>query len=166
MNEISNSEKQKWRRLTVRVSDRGRARFRYGTGHHEPQKVWRRSLVAVAVVAELEYSRLDRLVDDEMDDRLRDAEVGGGDALVEASQAVLVINVTYALAYCVVATRSEWAKTIFFKKMIFTIFDIFHSLRIRMLRTFCFFENDFYHFWYSSQITDTNVVNGRKHSFL
>lgn len=89
------------------IGNAGRTRFGYSPRKHElceipgglPIRVWRRPLVGVLEPPFFQFG-LDKLVDDKVDDGLRDAEVGRRDALVEAHDAFGVVDVLDALDGC------------------------------------------------------------------
>ena len=80
-------------RHTVRVGKECGDRLRHGPGTHELEEVDRGTFVVVQVLpSHLAQFSLDALVDDKVDDRLRDAVVGRSDALVEAGDALLAVH--------------------------------------------------------------------------
>ena len=67
--------------------------LRHGSRAHELEEVDRRTLVVVEVaLSPFAQLSLDAFVDDEVDDRLRDAVVGRRDALVEACNALMSVD--------------------------------------------------------------------------
>lgn len=88
--------------ITVRVSDGGCARLWGGRCEHHAYKVWsvfNGLLVFVHAVVGLELRQftLDALIDDKMDNSLRDAGVRGRHAPVKAPQSVHVVDAPHAL---------------------------------------------------------------------
>src|SRR6218665_164095 len=73
--------------------------FRCSSRSHESNKVHNSSVfvvINVVLQSHLHQLRLDGFVDDEMDDRLRYAEIGGSQTLVEATKPILVVYSAYA----------------------------------------------------------------------
>lgn len=84
----------------MRVGDAGRNCLGNSSSHHELEEIaGGLAFVGSAAVVSHQLS-LEGLVDDEVDDCLRDAEVGGGDALVEPSQPRLAVDPAHALPRC------------------------------------------------------------------
>ena len=89
-------------KLTMRICDRGGAGFGGGCCEHHTHKVWGvfdRLLLFVHTGVGLGLSQFtfDALIDDKMDNSLRDASVWGWHAPVETSQAVHLVHSPHAL---------------------------------------------------------------------
>lgn len=76
----------------MRIGNSSGARFGDGSSRHKANEIPDVLLLTAGLFAILGQTSFDVLVDDEMDDGLGDAKVGGRDAAVEASDAFLLVD--------------------------------------------------------------------------
>lgn len=87
--------------LTMRVEGDTGYTFTDPSRYHKLEKVGGRAIFRVHLTTKYEFSEF--LVDDETEHRIRNAEVGGGQAAVETPYAILAVHVLYAPPYCQLA---------------------------------------------------------------